>query len=194
MADNELAMKLQKQISRNELTGVENVQPYMKVFNPYTEFKEFTRKEIQDLEKQFKKYDVNMDKKLDVEELKVMMEKLQVPQTHLGLKEMIRSVDEDQDQKINFKEFMMIFRKAKNGELKVDSGLKQLFDSVMEIDVGEAGVKGAKSFFEQQAINSCYSNSFEREIRQEQEERRRAEELKKKQREEFKAKMSIFSN
>lgn len=194
MADNELAMKLQKQISRNELTGVENVQPYMKVFNPYTEFKEFTRKEIQDLEKQFKKYDVNMDKKLDVEELKVMMEKLQVPQTHLGLKEMIRSVDEDQDQKINFKEFMMIFRKAKNGELKVDSGLKQLFDSVMEINVSEAGVKGAKSFFEQQAINSCYSNSFEREIRQEQEERRRAEELKKKQREEFKAKMSIFSN
>lgn len=89
---------------------------------------------------------------------------------------------------------MMIFRKAKNGELKVDSGLKQLFDSVMEINVSEAGVKGAKNFFEQQAINSCYSNSFEREIRQEQEERRRAEELKKKQREEFKAKMSIFSN
>jgi hypothetical protein len=56
MADNELAMKLQKQISRNELTGNENIQPYMKVFNPYTEFKEFTRKEIQDLEKQFKKF------------------------------------------------------------------------------------------------------------------------------------------
>ena len=56
MADNELAIKLQKQISRNELTGNENIQPYMKVFNPYTEFKEFTRKEIQDLEKQFKKF------------------------------------------------------------------------------------------------------------------------------------------
>lgn len=54
------------------------------------------------------RYDVNMDKKLDVEELKVMMEKLQVPQTHLGLKEMIRSVDEDQDQKINFKEVIGI--------------------------------------------------------------------------------------
>lgn len=41
-----------------------------------------------------------------------MMEKLQVPQTHLGLKEMIRQVDEDQDNKINFKEvsgFFFIF-------------------------------------------------------------------------------------
>lgn len=33
-----------------------------------------------------------------------MMEKLGVPQTHLGLKDMIRQVDEDQDNKINFKE------------------------------------------------------------------------------------------
>ena len=123
MADNELAVKLQKQISRNELKGDENIQPYMKVFNPYTEFKEFSRKEIQSLEKTFKKYkfimfvcrnvvinrflcryDVNLDKKLDIEELKVMMEKLGVPQTHLGLKDMIRQVDEDQDNKINFKE------------------------------------------------------------------------------------------
>lgn len=46
----------------------------------------------------------------------------------------------------------MIFRKAKNGELKQDSGLQQLYESVnvLEIDVSEAGVKGAKTFFEQQ--------------------------------------------
>ena len=53
---------------------------------------------------------------------------------------------------------MMIFRKAKNGELKVDSGLQQLFESVMEIDVAEAGVKGAKSFFEQQVISRFLIN------------------------------------
>lgn len=34
------------------------------------------------------------------------MEKLTVPQTHLGLKEMIRQVDEDKDNKINFKEVL----------------------------------------------------------------------------------------
>ncbi len=49
----------------------------------------------------------------------------------------------------NFK-FLMIFRKAKNGELKVDSGLQQLFSQIMEIDVGKEGVKGAKTFFEAQ--------------------------------------------
>ena len=32
------------------------------------------------------------------------MEKLKVPQTHLGLKEILKEVDEDQDNKINFKE------------------------------------------------------------------------------------------
>lgn len=191
MADSELAAKLQKQIARNE--SDENVQPSMKVFNPYTEFKEFSRKEIQNLEKTFKKYDVNQDRKLDLEELKVMMEKLKVPQTHLGLKDMIRQVDEDQDNKINFKEFLMIFRKAKNGEFKQSSGLQQLFDQVWEIDVAETGVKGAKNFFEAQALKQSSSNNFEKEIREEQEEKRRLEEQKRKQKEEFMAKKSIFN-
>ena len=59
MADPELAIKLQKQINRNESSvhiHNENILPSMKVFNPYTEFKEFSRKEIQNLEKTFKKY------------------------------------------------------------------------------------------------------------------------------------------
>ena len=30
------------------------------------------------------RYDVNNDKKLDIDELKVMMERLGAPQTHLG--------------------------------------------------------------------------------------------------------------
>jgi hypothetical protein len=106
---------------------------------------------------------------------------------------MIKQVDEDQDNKINFKEFLMIFRKAKNGELKADGGLQKLYDQVMEIDVSEAGVKGAKTFFEQQALKQTFSNYYEREIREEQEERRRIEEQKKKQREEFMAKKSIFN-
>jgi EF-hand domain-containing family member D2 len=57
MADSELAIKLQKQIARN--TSADNLQippPSMsKVFNPYTEFKDFTRKDLQSLEQAFKK-------------------------------------------------------------------------------------------------------------------------------------------
>ncbi len=51
----------------------------------------------------------------------------------------------------------MIFEKAKNGELKENSGLRQLYDCcLMEIDVSEAGVKGAKSFFEAQVLFNSY--------------------------------------
>ena len=38
-----------------------------------------------------------------------MMEKLGMPQTHLGLKEMIKQVDEDQDGKISFREVKLTF-------------------------------------------------------------------------------------
>jgi len=37
-------------------------------------------------------------------ELKLMMEKLGAPQTHLGLKNMIKEVDEDLDNKLSFRE------------------------------------------------------------------------------------------
>ena len=37
-------------------------------------------------------------------ELKLMMEKLGEPQTHLALKEMIKAIDEDKDGEISFRE------------------------------------------------------------------------------------------
>lgn len=37
-------------------------------------------------------------------ELKLMMEKLGAPQTHLGLKNMIKEVDEDFDGKLSYRE------------------------------------------------------------------------------------------
>ncbi len=46
-----------------------------------------------------------------------MMEKLQIPQTHLGLKDMIRQVDEDQDNKINFKEVISFIQTNKFNKL-----------------------------------------------------------------------------
>lgn len=58
MASNELAAKLQKRndiIDRAE-EGEEpkaSEMPSMKVFNPYTEFHEFSRKEIQNFQKMF---------------------------------------------------------------------------------------------------------------------------------------------
>ena len=50
------------------------------------------------------RFDEGQDGYLDLVELKRMMEKLQAPQTHLGLKAMIKEVDEDGDSKISFRE------------------------------------------------------------------------------------------
>ena len=42
-----------------------------------------------------RRYDIGNDGYLDLEELKRMMEKLGAPQTHIGLKQMIREATED---------------------------------------------------------------------------------------------------
>ena len=50
------------------------------------------------------RYDVDGNHFIDFMELKLMMEKLGEPQTHLALKEMIKTVDEDNDGCISFRE------------------------------------------------------------------------------------------
>ena len=50
------------------------------------------------------RYDVDRSGFIDMMELKLMMEKLGEPQTHLGLKAMIKEVDEDNDGEISFRE------------------------------------------------------------------------------------------
>jgi len=94
---------------------------------------------------------------LDLAELKLMMERLGAPQTHLGLKAMIAEVDEDNDNKISFREFLLIFRKASAGELAEESGLSQLA-RLTEISVEEVGVGGAKTFFEAKVSIFLLSN------------------------------------
>ncbi|XP_066500189.1 EF-hand domain-containing protein D2 [Hoplias malabaricus] len=189
-ADSELEAKL---VRRGELNdGLrDQQQPSMKVFNPYTEFKEFSRKQIKDMEKMFKQYDSEKDNFIDLMELKLMMEKLGAPQTHLGLKNMIKEVDEDLDGKLCFREFLLIFRKAAAGELAEDSGLHALA-RLSEIDVSTEGVKGAKSFFEAKVHAINESNRFEAEIRHEQEEKKRQAEQKKQRQAAFKELQSAF--
>lgn len=54
------------------------------------------------------RYDSGRDGYIDLMELKLMMEKLGAPQTHLGLKNMIKEVDEDFDGKLSFREVRVI--------------------------------------------------------------------------------------
>ncbi|KAK3785760.1 hypothetical protein RRG08_051082 [Elysia crispata] len=190
--ESDLAAKLQRRNLINEGDEVEAL-PTKEIFNPYTEFKEFSRKQIQDFQKTFNKYDVGRDKYIDLMELKMMMEKLGAPQTHISLKNMIKEVDEDFDGKISFREFLLIFRKAAAGELEEDSGLLALYRNVEEIDVDAEGVKGAKNFFQAKIEQLSESTKFEREIKQEQEEKRREAEEAKERKKLFKEKANLFN-
>lgn len=189
MADVELAQKLARReavIERGEIPEPSVGQ----VFNPYAEF---SRKEIKEYEKQFKKFDLNGDQVLDFEELKRMMEILGAPQTHLTLKQMIKEVDEDFDGSISFREFLLIFKKARDGELNSEDGLSALARLTC-IDVEKAGVGGAKEFFEAKANELAKSSKFEEEIRQEQLERKKAEEERRARQAAFKEKANFFKS
>ncbi|KAK6642935.1 EF-hand domain-containing protein D2 [Polyplax serrata] len=139
----------------------------------------------------FEGYDTGRDGYLDLEELKKMMEKIGAPQTHLGLKAMIKEVDEDDDGRISFREFLLIYRKAEAGELTEESGLSQLA-KLTEINVDEVGVNGAKNFFEAKIEEVSRRNRFEEEIRAEQNERKRVEEEKAQRRLMFKERAAKF--
>ncbi|KFP90927.1 EF-hand domain-containing protein D2, partial [Apaloderma vittatum] len=123
-------------------------------------------------------YDAGKDGFIDLMELKLMMEKLGAPQTHLGLKNMIKEVDEDLDSKLSFREVRGW------GDLHAgreeDSGLHALA-RLSEIDVSTEGVKGAKSFFE-----------AKEEIKQEQEENKKQAEEPKQRKAAFKELQSTF--
>ncbi|CAG9564747.1 unnamed protein product [Danaus chrysippus] len=170
--------------------GVE-VKPKYKFVNVFTEFHEFSRKEIKQYELTFNKFDEGRDGFLDLNEVKRMMERLGAPQTHLGLKAMIAEVDEDGDNKISFREFLLIYRKARAGELETDSGLDALA-RLTEINVDQVGVNGAKNFFEAKIEELAKTNRFHDEIIQEQEEKRREAEEKALRRQRFKEKTAIF--
>lgn len=191
-AESELFSVLNRRQQINDaLENGEEVKHTYRVVNVYTEFHEFSRKEIKEYQATFSKYDVGNDGYLDLAELKIMMEKLGAPQTHLGLKGMIAEVDEDKDGKISFREFLLIYRKARAGELESDSGLGQLA-RLTEINVDEVGVNGAKNFFEAKIEQQLRTNKFHDEIRQEQEEKRRMEEERIIRRQQFQQRAAVF--
>ncbi|XP_029788725.1 EF-hand domain-containing protein D1 [Suricata suricatta] len=188
-ADAELSAQLNRRLGINEGTA----RPRRcKVFNPYTDFPEFSRRLIRDLESMFRKYDAGRDGFIDLMELKLMMEKLGAPQTHLGLKRMIKEVDEDFDGRLSFREFLLIFHKAAAGELQEDSGLMALA-KLSEIDVAQEGVKGAKDFFEAKVQALSCASKFEAELKAEQDERKQEEEKRRLRQAAFQELKAAFS-
>ncbi|XP_031824029.1 EF-hand domain-containing protein D1 [Sarcophilus harrisii] len=188
-ADSELKAQLSRRQSIHEGTELPQLT---KVFKPHNEFREFSRRQIRDMETLFRRYDSSKDGYIDLMELKMMMEKLGAPQTHLDLKNMIREVDEDLDSKLSFREFLLIFRKAAAGELEEDSGLMCLA-KLSEIDVSMEGVKGAKTFFEAKVHVLSVPSKFESEVKEEQIARKQEEDSRRHRMALFKELQATFS-
>ncbi|MCP9263912.1 EF-hand domain-containing protein D2 [Dirofilaria immitis] len=153
----ELAAKLARRNMIAEGEPVEQAKPPK--LGIYSEFHEFTRKQIKYFMETFKKYDEDHDNYIDFNELKRMMEKLGEAQTHI--------VDEDQDGKVSPREFMLIFRYASTGQLSCAEIFNELAASV---DVIKEGVHAAADFFEAKIEEQTKLSKFEEEIRAEQEE------------------------
>jgi len=191
-ADNELTAILNRRNKINDaIDSGADVKPRFVKTSVYTEFAEFSRKQIKDYEKIFQTYNESGNGKISLSELKTMMEKLKAPQTHLGLKAMIKEVDEDDDGAICFREFLLIFRKSATGELDLESGLGQLA-TLTEVDVDEVGVGGAKNFFEAKIVEANKGGEFAEEIKEEQEEKKKAEEENKSRQQQFKERAALF--
>ncbi|VDK86973.1 unnamed protein product [Onchocerca ochengi] len=86
----ELAAKLARRNMIAEGEPVEQAKPPK--LGIYSEFHEFSRKQIKYFMETFKKYDEDHDDYIDFNELKRMMEKLGEAQTHIALKNMLKLV------------------------------------------------------------------------------------------------------
>lgn len=186
--DGELAQKLAR---RNKIAEGEPVEPpRTPKLGIYSEFHEFSRKQIKYFTETFKKFDEDHDNYIDFNELKRMMEKLGEAQTHIALKNMLKLVDEDHDDKVSLREFMLIFRYAAAGQLSCSDVFNELAASV---DVTKEGVQGATNFFQAKIEEQSKTSKFEAEIRAEQEERKQKESEKKQRREQFLANKAVFT-
>ncbi|VDD93527.1 unnamed protein product, partial [Enterobius vermicularis] len=155
----------------------------------YSEFHEFSRKQIKYFIETFKRFDEDGDNFIDFNELKRMMEKLGEPQTHIALKTILKMVDDDKDGKVNLREFLLIFRYAASEQLSCSQVFNELASSV---DVTKEGVKGAANFFQARIEEQTKLSKFEEEIRAEREERLQEEEERRQRRKQFLANKAAF--
>uniref|UniRef100_A0A8R1XMU9 EF-hand domain-containing protein n=2 Tax=Onchocerca TaxID=6281 RepID=A0A8R1XMU9_ONCVO len=184
----ELAAKLARRNMIAEGEPVEQAKPPK--LGIYSEFHEFSRKQIKYFMETFKKYDEDHDDYIDFNELKRMMEKLGEAQTHIALKNMLKLVDEDQDGKVSPREFMLIFRYASTGQLSCSEVFNELAASV---DVVKEGVHAAADFFQAKIEEQTKLSKFEEEIRAEQEEKKLQQAAKKERRQQFLANKAVFT-
>uniref|UniRef100_A0A1I8FZL1 EF-hand domain-containing protein n=1 Tax=Macrostomum lignano TaxID=282301 RepID=A0A1I8FZL1_9PLAT len=108
----------------------------------------------------------------------------------------LRYVDEDHDSRINFREFLAIFRKARAGQLDYSGELMAWYDcyvEVSEINVEEVGVMEAKNFFESKIAIQSADGKLQAELREQRLRRQAEEEEKQRSRDSFRNTRAMFT-
>ncbi|KAH8311995.1 hypothetical protein KR044_008959, partial [Drosophila immigrans] len=100
----------------------------------------------------FKLCDQNNDSFIELPELKLALERLSVPQTHLAAKEIMAEIVGENETKLNFCQFLLTYAATLENRKREVNPMKRTFpeqeQSMDSVDVSEVGVKGAKLFFE----------------------------------------------
>lgn len=166
--DEEPASKLQRRLYRSELSGDNERElspPRLSVSTPLYEFRDISAQTLKHCQQLFDRLDDDKDKLLDAHQLRVFFERLGFPQTHLALRAMIKEFDSDCDGKVNFREFMMIYRRVhhENDFENPNNGTMNCADN----DAHVLDVQTAKRIFNKKPVAMSAMNSAETETRNE---------------------------
>ncbi|KAI0980472.1 hypothetical protein GJ496_002878 [Pomphorhynchus laevis] len=154
--DKDLASKLQRRLQRSEssCTDARDLSPpRLYVSDPLFEFRDIPAQTLKECQQMFSRYDDDNDKLLDFHQIRIFVEKLGHPQTHLMLKSMIKEFDSDDDGKLSFREFMMVYRRIQTNEIE-ESVQNTNDDHILD-------VKTARKFFGDQMTSICHKDSTE---------------------------------
>lgn len=141
-------------------------------FNTFTEFPNLGIQKVKEYETIFKQHDKNEKGYLDLEDCKKVMEFVGKPQTHLGLKRLIKQASENEPVQMNppntlsLYGFLSIFDRVDEDDSKeLDVSLSNDTSKQENVNVAEKGVSGAKNFFAQKINQQAKSNKAEDEIK-----------------------------
>jgi len=172
-------------------------------FNVFQEFPGLGMNKIKECEQVFRSHDSDHKGYLNLEDCKKLMEHLKRPQTHLGLKRLVREATENEKTSqqhppntLSFYGFLTLYQDAEDEEnlgVACGNGVQKLAKQD-DIDVATAGVSGAKNFFTAKIVQENRVNQAEREIRQAQAQRKQAEEVAKQRKSSFRSRISQFDN
>jgi len=176
-------------------------------YNLFNEFPNLNITEIKKYEKLFQDHDTQEKGFLDLEECKKIMEAVGRPQTHLGLKRLIKQASENEPVKMNPNNtlslygFLSIFNRVDEDDPNNNNAgdLDQMMGNNngnrdKEVDVSSRGVLGARDFFSSKISQQSRGNKAEEEIKKAQAERKKMMQEKHVRKNTFKDKINMWNN